>query len=52
VVELARAREEITALRADAAAVSTIRKNGLHVITALRDAVTGNPWLPTTVEMT
>jgi hypothetical protein len=31
--------------------ISTARKNGLHTITALRDAVTGNPWLPTTVEM-
>ncbi|WIY00590.1 IS66 family transposase [Amycolatopsis mongoliensis] len=32
--------------------ISTARKNGLHIITALRDAVTGNPWLPTTIEMT
>ena len=32
--------------------ISTARKNGLHVITALRDAITGNPWLPTPVEMT
>jgi transposase len=31
--------------------ISTARKNGLHLITALRDAITGNPWLPTTVEM-
>ncbi|WP_370972757.1 IS66 family transposase [Amycolatopsis sp. cg9] len=31
--------------------ISTARKNGLHIITALRDAVTGNPWLPTTIEM-
>ncbi|MBE1493331.1 hypothetical protein H4696_000431 [Amycolatopsis lexingtonensis] len=29
--------------------ISTARKNG-HVITALRDAITGNPWLPTTIE--
>jgi transposase len=28
--------------------VSTVRKNGLNIITALRDAITGNPWLPTT----
>jgi transposase len=27
--------------------VSTIRKNGVNVLTALRDAITGNPWLPT-----
>jgi len=27
--------------------VSTVRKNGLNIITALRDAITGNPWLPT-----
>ena len=27
--------------------ISTIRKNGLHILTALRDALTGNPWLPT-----
>jgi hypothetical protein len=27
--------------------ISTTRKNGLHLITALRDAITGNPWLPT-----
>ncbi|WP_432827772.1 IS66 family transposase [Dactylosporangium sp. CA-092794] len=26
--------------------VSTVRKNGLHVLTALRDALTGNAWLP------
>jgi hypothetical protein len=32
--------------------ISTVRKNGLYVITALRDAVTGNPWLPTTIEIT
>lgn len=31
--------------------ISTARKNGLHIITALRDAITGNPWLPTTAEM-
>jgi transposase len=31
--------------------ISTARKNGLHIITALRDAITGNPWLPTTIEM-
>jgi transposase len=31
--------------------ISTARKNGLHLITALRDAITGNPWLPTTIEM-
>ena len=27
--------------------VSTVRKNGLNVLTALHDAITGNPWLPT-----
>ncbi len=27
--------------------ISTVRKNGLNVLTALRDAITGNPWLPT-----
>ncbi|WP_329059339.1 IS66 family transposase [Amycolatopsis sp. NBC_01480] len=27
--------------------ISTLRKNGIHVLTALRDAITGNPWLPT-----
>lgn len=27
--------------------VSTVRKNGINVITALRAAITGNPWLPT-----
>jgi transposase len=27
--------------------VSTVRKNGLNIITALHDAITGNPWLPT-----
>ena len=32
--------------------ISTARKNGLHIITALRDAITGNPWLPTTIETT
>ncbi len=32
--------------------ISTVRKNSLHVITALRDAITGNPWLPTAVETT
>jgi transposase len=26
--------------------ISTVRKNGLHVLTALRDALTGNAWLP------
>ncbi|MFF1609032.1 IS66 family transposase [Amycolatopsis sp. NPDC058278] len=31
--------------------ISTARKNGLHIITALRDAITGNPWLPTTIEI-
>jgi len=31
--------------------ISTARKNGLHIITALRDAIIGNPWLPTTAEM-
>jgi transposase len=28
--------------------ISTARKNGVHVLTALHDAITGNPWLPTT----
>jgi hypothetical protein len=32
--------------------ISTARKSGLHIITALRDAITGNPWLPTNTEMT
>ncbi|MFC3455775.1 IS66 family transposase [Amycolatopsis speibonae] len=27
--------------------ISTTRKNGLNILTALRDAITGNPWLPT-----
>ncbi|MFD8498243.1 IS66 family transposase, partial [Amycolatopsis sp. NPDC059657] len=27
--------------------ISTTRKNGVHVLTALRNAITGNPWLPT-----
>jgi len=27
--------------------ISTVRKNGLNVLPALRDAITGNPWLPT-----
>jgi len=31
--------------------MSTAGKNGLHIITALRDAITGNPWLPTTAKM-
>jgi transposase len=26
--------------------VSTLRKNGIHTLTALRDALTGNPWMP------
>lgn len=26
--------------------ISTARKHGLHILTALRDALTGNPWLP------
>ena len=32
--------------------ISTARKHGLQVITALRDAIAGNPWLPTTIEIT
>ncbi len=31
--------------------ISTARKHSLHLITTLRDAITGNPWLPTTIEM-
>jgi len=31
--------------------ISTVRMNGLRVIAALRDAITGNCWLPTTIEM-
>ena len=27
--------------------ISTTRKHGLNTLTALRDAITGNPWLPT-----
>ncbi|MFD8501111.1 IS66 family transposase [Amycolatopsis sp. NPDC059657] len=27
--------------------ISTVRKNGINTLTALRDALTGNPWLPT-----
>jgi transposase len=27
--------------------ISTARKNGIHILAALRDAITGNPWLPT-----
>lgn len=26
--------------------ISTVRKNGDHVLTALHDAITGNPWTP------
>lgn len=26
--------------------ISTVRKNGLNTLTALRDAITGNPWMP------
>ncbi|MFD9960837.1 IS66 family transposase [Amycolatopsis sp. NPDC058986] len=32
--------------------ISTVRKNRVHVITAIRDAITGNPWLPTNTTMT
>ncbi|MER6796828.1 IS66 family transposase [Amycolatopsis mediterranei] len=32
--------------------ISTARKHSLHLITTLRDAITGNPWLPTTAETT
>lgn len=28
--------------------ISTIRKNGLHAATELRNALLGNPWMPTT----
>lgn len=27
--------------------ISTTRKNGIHTLTALHNAITGNPWLPT-----
>jgi transposase len=27
--------------------ISTARKNGVHILTALHNAITGNPWLPT-----
>ncbi|WP_370947657.1 IS66 family transposase [Amycolatopsis sp. cg5] len=27
--------------------ISTTRKNGVHTLTALHNAITGNPWLPT-----
>jgi transposase len=26
--------------------ISTLRKNGIHILTALRDALTGNAWMP------
>jgi hypothetical protein len=29
--------------------ISTIRKNGLRAATELRNALTGNPWMPTIV---
>lgn len=32
--------------------ISTLRKNNIHVLTAIRDAITGNPWLPTKPTMT
>jgi transposase len=32
--------------------ISTVRKNGYSVLTALRDAITGNPWLPTNLPTT
>jgi transposase len=28
--------------------ISTVRKNGINTLTALRNAITANPWLPTT----
>jgi transposase len=28
--------------------ISTVRKNGYNALTALRDALTGNPWMPAT----
>ncbi|WP_181776723.1 IS66 family transposase [Amycolatopsis pittospori] len=31
--------------------ISTLRKNHIHILTALRDAITGNPWLPTNIEI-
>jgi transposase len=31
--------------------ISTACKDGRHVITALHDAIAGNPWLPKTIEM-
>jgi transposase len=28
--------------------ISTLHKNNIHILTGLQDALTGNPWLPTT----
>jgi transposase len=32
--------------------ISTARKNGAHILTALHNAITGNPWLPTSLATT
>ncbi|WP_199749247.1 IS66 family transposase, partial [Amycolatopsis sp. WAC 01376] len=31
--------------------ISTLRKNHIHILTGLRDAITGNPWLPTNIKI-
>ncbi|QWF79194.1 hypothetical protein [Amycolatopsis sp. CA-230715] len=32
--------------------ISTLRKNNIHILTELRNAITGNPWLPTVLTTT